>query len=267
MKGLPRQGTISYGSAGNRGRYGLETPPPAAHISYKPGMIGERYGWVEIISPEKRWNGKMNHCYVLTRCTGCGSVQWQDRNSLTKGQSKGCQHCSQIRQIPKWLDRRLTAAKQRCENPKATGYQSYGARGIQFGFNSVTEAGLYLMKKYGLPSREMEIDRIDTNGDYAPGNLRFVNHTENNQNKLGTVLTRFEQRYWPYKYGTVIRLLSAGKSREEIINLAETAVREKRKNWRMILARLEFMTYAMPEDIIVLPYRGNSSITADMAGA
>jgi hypothetical protein len=230
-------------------------------------MVGERYGWVEIISPEKRWNRAMNRCYVLTKCTGCGSIQWQNRNPLVRGKSRGCQHCSQKRQIPKWLDRRLTAAKQRCENPKDAGYHNYGARGIRFEFKSVTGAGLYLIEQFGLPEREMEIDRIDNNGNYAPGNLRFVDHTANNRNKQSTILTRFEQMYWPYNYTTVIRMLSSGMTRKEVIAAARLAVVQKRKNWRLILARLEFMTYKMPADIIVLPYRENSSTTAGTAGA
>ena len=65
----------------------------------------------------------------------------------------------------------------------------------------------------------------------------------------------------------VIKKLSQGMTREEIISSAETAVFEKRKNWPTIAARLDFMTYEMPEDIIVLPYRESSSTTADTAAA
>ncbi len=256
--------TTPCGLKGNRSRYSLESPPPAAHISYKPEMVGERYGWVEIISAEKRWNKAMNHCYILTRCRGCGSIQWQNRNNLISGKSKGCQQCSQPRQIPKWLDRRLTDAKQRCENPGHPEYHNYGARGIRFEFRSVTEAGLYLLSEYGVPDRGLELDRRDTNGNYARGNLRFVTRAENQANRRDTVLTRFEQKYWPYCQNVVVRKLSAGMSREEIIQDAEDAVFYKRKNWRIISARLDFMIYEMPEDIIVLPYRENSSTTVDM---
>lgn len=257
MTDLQRHQTISYGSKGNRSQYHLEKPPPAAHVSYKQEMVGEQYGWVKIISPEKRWNQKMNHCYVLTQCQGCQSIQWQNRNNLTSGKSKGCQACSQPRQIPKWLDRRLTAAKQRCENPNDKGYHNYGARGILFKFESVTSAGLYLIEKYGLPKRNMEIDRIDNNGHYEKGNLRFVTHIENNRNKQGTVLSHFSQKYWPYTRSVVIRKLSQGKSREEIIHDAKLAVLNKRKNWHIISARLDFMIYEMPDHITVLPYRTN----------
>lgn len=257
----------SYGSKGNRSRYDSETPPPAARVSLKPEMVGERYGWVEIIGPEKRWNKAWNHCAVLTRCTGCGRISWINYGNLRSGKSNGCQACSQPRRIPKWLERRLTAAKQRCENPKDAQYENYGARGIRFEFPSATEAGLWLIEKYGLPDRKMEIDRIDNEKGYAPGNIRFVTHAENQSNKRCTVLTRYEPEYWPYSYPVVIRKLSEGLTREEIIRDAETAVFEKRKNWRYIEARLEFMTYEMPENIIVLPYRTSSYTTADTAAA
>ena len=256
---------ISYGSKGNRGRYNLESPPPAAHISYKPEMVGLQYGWVKIISAEKRWNQNQNHCYVLTKCMGCGSIQWQDLNNLQRHISLGCQHCSQPRRIPEWLCKRLTAAKQRCENPQNPGFVNYGARGIKFCFQSVTEAGMYMIRQFGLPDQKMEIDRIDTNGDYAPGNLRFADHRTNCINQRRNVLSEFLQEYWPYSQTVVVRKLSQGLSRNEIIRDAETAVLEKRKGWHLISARLDFMTYEMPDRIIVLPYRASSCITADMA--
>ena len=257
MTDLQRQQTTLCGLRGNRSQYNLEKLPPAEHISYKQEMVGEQYGWVKIISPEKRWNKGWNHCFVLTKCQGCGSIQWQNYGNLKQGKSRGCQQCSQPRKIPKWLDRRLTAAKQRCENPKDKSYHNYGARGIKFDFPSVTEAGLYLIKKYGMPKKALEIDRINNNGNYAPGNIRFVSHKINNLNKRGTVLTHFSQEYWPYCYTTIIKKLSQGMTRKEIIEDAYEAVYRKRKNWKLIDARLDFMTYEMPEEIIVLPYREN----------
>ena len=264
MKDSPQLQTISSGLKGNRSRYSLDSPPPAVHISYKPEMVGEQFGWVKIISPEKRWNEKQNHCYVLTQCMGCGAIQWQIRTNLTSGKSKGCQNCTQKRPIPSWLEKRLAAAKQRCENPHDAGYANYGARGIKFEFPSVIEAGLYLIRQYGHLERKMELDRIDNNGNYAPGNIRLVTRQENSANRRTTVLSRFEQKYWPYCQNVVVRKLSSGMSRDEIIQDAQTAVFEKRKNWRIISARLDFMIYEMPDDITVLPYRDTSSTTVAM---
>jgi hypothetical protein len=111
----------------------------------------------------------------------------------------------------------------------------------------------------------MEIDRIDTNGDYAPGNIRFASHQENCVNQRRNVLSEFSQKYWPYARSVVTRMLSCGLSREDIIEKARIAVKEKRKNWRLIDARLDFMTYEMPDHVTVLRYRGTSSTTAAMA--
>lgn len=266
MKDLRLHQTISSGLRGNRSRYGLGTPPPAAHVSYKQEMVGQQFGWVKIISPEKRWNRTMNHCYVLTQCTGCGSTQWTNYSNLRSGKSKGCQNCSQPRKIPLWLDRRLTAAKQRCENPRDPEYRNYGARGIRFDFASVTEAGLYLIGEHGgIPPREMQIDRIDTNGNYTRGNMQFVTRSGNQGNRRITVLSEFQQKYWPYSPSVVSRKLAQGMSRSAIIREARKAVREKRKNWRVISARLDFMISRMPDRITVLPYRAGLSTTAATA--
>ena len=268
MKVSPQHPTTSYGprSKGNRSRYNLDSPPPAAHISSAPDMVGKRFGWVEIISPEKRWNEHRNHCMVLTRCTGCGATQWQNLSNLQRGVSKGCQSCSQRRAIPEWLQKRLTAAKQRCENPKDPGYPMYGGRGITFDFNSVLEAGLHMVENLGLPGRQMEIDRINTNNGYSPGNLRWATRKENQANRRISVLPDWNPKYWPYAESTVRRKLSQGLTRDEIIQEAETAVFERRKNWKGIETALKSMTYEMPESIIVTPYRGASSTTVDTEG-
>lgn len=261
MKDLEQHQTISSGLKGNRSQYGLLNPPSAKHISYKPEMVGEQYGWVKIISAEKHWNQKQNHCYVLTQCVGCGSVQWQDLNSLKSGKSKGCQACSQPKQIPIWLEKRLSAAKQRCINPRDPNYKNYGARGIKWCFHSVLEAGLWILQEVDNVRKDWELDRINTNGNYEKGNIRFVPRIVNQNNKQNAILTRWEQQYWPYARSVVTRMLSKGIGREEIISRANTAIVQHRKNWRLIEARLEFMTYEMPDQIIVLPYRESSCIT------
>ena len=262
MKGLEQRPTISFGLKGRRSRYSLETPPPAAHISYKPEMVGKQYGWVKIISPEKRWGQNWHHCQVLTECTGCGSTQWQNLQSIVSGKSKGCQRCSQKRQVPIWLQKRLTAAKCRCENPNDKGYSKYGARGIQFNFPSVLQAGMWILKNCPNVKRELELDRIDNNGNYEPGNLRFVPRELNQANRRRTVIPFFSQTEWPYGRTVVSRMLSMGMTREEILLSAEEAVEKRRMNWRIISARLDFMTYEMQAPGTVTPYRGNLCTTA-----
>ena len=262
MTDLQRPQTTSSGLRGKRGRYTLDSPPPAAHVSYAQNIVGTQYGWVKIINPEKRWNEQWSRCYVLTECVSCHNIQWTYLSNLTRGISKGCQNCSQRpKLIPMWLEQRLTAAKGRCENPNDRQYHLYGGRGIRFCFPSVIQAGIWILKNVPNVRQEYEMDRIDNNGHYAPGNIRFVPREKNLGNRRVTVLSEWDQEYWPYSRNVVTRMLSSGKTREEIIESAREAVRMKRKNWKLIDARLDFMTYEMPAHIIVLPYRGGSSTT------
>ena len=81
------------------------------------------------------------------------------------------------------------------------------------------------------------------------------------------MLSEFSQKYWQYNRSVVIRKLSGGMTREEIIADARQAVMERRKNWRIISARLDFMIYEMPDRVTVLPYRDTLSTTAVTAEA
>ncbi|MEG0986512.1 MAG: hypothetical protein RSK76_09065, partial [Clostridia bacterium] len=132
---------------------------------------------------------------------------------------------------------------------------------------SVIQAGIWILKNVPDVRKEYEMDRINNDGNYEPGNIRFVSRAENSGNRRLTVLSEWNQEYWPYCRNVVTRMLSAGKTREEIIESARQAVREKRKGWRTIAAQLDFMTYEMPDRIIVLPYRDASSTIAAMAEA
>jgi hypothetical protein len=72
--------------------------------------------------------------------------------------------------------------KNRCYVPTSKSYKDYGARGI-----SVCDRWLYSFKNFledmGDRPEGKEIDRIDVNGNYEPGNCRWVTRSENNSNR------------------------------------------------------------------------------------
>lgn len=230
MKALQQPPTTLSGSRGNVSRYPLESPPDAAHISYKPEMVGRQYGHVVIISPEKRWKNE-SACYVLVKCAGCGRVQWTLLSNLTRGISAGCQNCSQPPPLyPHWLYKRASAAKQRCTNPRCPEYRNYGGRGIRFAFDSPKAMAEWIVLNLGIPGREYELDRIDNDGAYAPGNLRWIDRAGNAGNRRLTVLPHWDPAEWPYARSVVIRKLSAGMTRDDVLREAAEAVAQKRKN-------------------------------------
>lgn len=62
-------------------------------------------------------------------------------------------------------------ARNRCIDPRHKQYADYGGRGIRFRFNSFGE----FFHELGLkPSPEHMLDRIDNDGHYEVGNVRWV---------------------------------------------------------------------------------------------
>jgi hypothetical protein len=167
------------------------------------------------------------------------------------GKTKGCL-CQSRRQdaYPKlWqkrLGKRLTAARHRCRNPANPSWASYGGRGITFDFNSTREAVNWITTHLGAPADlSLEIDRIDNDQGYKPGNLRWATRRQQAFNNRRSVLKEWDYHVedWPYAESVVERMLRAGLSRREILEQAELAVQEKRKNWRGIAARLASLTF------------------------
>lgn len=70
----------------------------------------------------------------------------------------------------------------RCRNPKATGYPSYGGRGIVV-CERWLDFAAFLEDMGTKPTPDHSIDRIDVNGNYEPGNCRWATETEQQRNK------------------------------------------------------------------------------------
>lgn len=66
-------------------------------------------------------------------------------------------------------------AKQRCNNPNATSYKNYGARGIKFLYSTFNE---FISDVGERPSKLHTLDRIDNNGNYEIGNVKWATWEE-----------------------------------------------------------------------------------------
>lgn len=67
-----------------------------------------------------------------------------------------------------------TSAKQRCTNPKTLNWKDYGGRGIKFLFTNFQQFLAYL----GPRPEGMSLDRINNDGHYEPGNVRWATMIE-----------------------------------------------------------------------------------------
>src|SRR5215831_6718180 len=218
-----------------KGNCGSATPPPAARVSFDPAQVGLRYDSREIISAEQRYVMSRHHTYVETQCAECGIKAWIALYELTRGRC--CRQCAQPKQIPRWLEVILGNAKRRCTSNKNKDWANYGGRGIEFRFSSVLEAGLWILANIGeRPSPRFELDRINNDGHYEPGNLRWVPRRQQANNTQRSVIGEWDYRAdeWPYTCLTVRQLLLKGLTRREILERATIAVKEKHRHWRKI---------------------------------
>ena len=78
------------------------------------------------------------------------------------------------------------AMKQRCFNPKVKNFKDYGGRGITVcdewknDFQAFCD---YVSKLPHFGEDGYSLDRINNDGNYEPGNVRWATRTEQNQNR------------------------------------------------------------------------------------
>jgi hypothetical protein len=188
-----------------------------------PDITGTQSGKLMAVSDEaivvEEANSHRRRIFVQTQCQ-CGEMAWKSWDNFRQGKA-GCRVCDKPRKAPLWLVQRAIAAKQRCENPDDPRYADYGRRGIKFKFSGPTEMAVYLMEHCNC-KRKMQIDRIDNNGDYAPGNLRMTTPSINGMNtrhQIKIKMLRFRMKHPEIRYAdaTICNLLSQRMSEDEII--------------------------------------------------
>ena len=151
--------------------------------------MDDKYGKWTII------DGPYDDCKWLCRCE-CGNERKVDGSHLRSGRSTACRTCGnsspyselgkRFSHVPKNAYRKLRRAVidavGRCTNELHESYHNYGKRGIEVKFADDAEFIEHLLTLPGCYEPRLFLDRIDNNGHYECGNLRFITHTESNKN-------------------------------------------------------------------------------------
>jgi len=148
-------------------------------------LVGERFG---------RWLVFARHSYAThtqperwsCRCD-CGTIRNVSVHTLLRGTSVSC-GCLRVKLL---VDRITTHAQtdspewfawqhiiQRCTNPNDPGWDNYGGRGISIFPAWRNDFSAFLAHVGKRPSAKHSIDRIDNDGNYEPGNVRWATAQE-----------------------------------------------------------------------------------------
>lgn len=142
-------------------------------------LTGQRFGRWQILEHAGPGNW---HCIC-----DCGRAKQVRGSILTSGAYKSCGCLSgegrRIHGMSKSREYKIWGrTRDRCSIPKATAFKNYGGRGITVCERWRNNFEAFLGDVGLCPSPEHSIDRIDVNGNYAPGNVRWSTDLEQMQN-------------------------------------------------------------------------------------
>ena len=130
----------------------------------------------------------------------CGNKTSTRASALKKGKTKSCgclnKELSDARKYKHGLNRTKDHVswchiKQRCYNKNNKAYKYYGGRGIKLYEEWIDNPKSFIdyiksLENYGVD--KLSLDRIDNNGNYEPGNLRWATKKEQARNKRNTTI-------------------------------------------------------------------------------
>lgn len=155
--------------------------------------VGERLGTRVVVGPAEPYRTKDGRTMRRWRMRcDCGlESETGEYQLVVKG--AGCNGCVRVKHLAKATPEYNTwcGIIQRCTNPGATKYASYGGRGIRICNEWRHDFGAFLRHVGKRPGIGYTLERIDNNGHYEPGNVRWATAKEQARNTRNNHLVEF----------------------------------------------------------------------------
>lgn len=168
---------------------------PSNKIVYNRGQLVGECEFIKELPSIKRGDGKGYNRAAKFKCLFCGSYFNAYVNNVKRKYTQSC-GCHQKETMKRIMTTHGLTGNQvfdvyrniisRCYNPHSSSYKNYGGRGISVYSKWVNNPSAFVeyvikLPNYGKPGRSL--DRIDNDGNYEPGNIRWATKREQGANR------------------------------------------------------------------------------------
>jgi len=213
----------------------------------KSSYIGRRFGYLTVL---EKIESDGNRFRYLCKCD-CGAETVADIRNLRTGHTKSCGCYRRAVTSERNTTHGMAGTQsykawkgmiKRCENPAGKSYKNYGGRGINVCMEWRYDFLAYYsyishLDNFGKPG--YSLDRINNNGNYEPGNVRWATKsTQNNNTRSNHVIDIDGEKKTLAQWCRVINCFSGnacrGMRREGIDFIRKRLPPNDSQNWRVL---------------------------------
>lgn len=209
-------------------------------------LTGQRFNRFLVLF--RATNARTKGGYLLVqwycRCD-CGAVVILPMQAITSGNTKSCgclkREVNHARLVTHGMSRSAEykawhGAKSRCTNPATANYADYGGRGIRMADEWLNDFQAFFDHLGPRPSPAHSVDRIDNDGHYEPGNVRWATRSHQNNNQRNSIRV--------FIGDALVTITEAA----QLLGLKRDSVASKRGSWAQFHVRVADIASGYSED-------------------